>query len=54
MMPRTDFRTLYEMYAYDDFPWCSRKKKNAKYDKLIEIVKYLSKKKVNNERTVWE
>lgn len=49
LMPRTDFKTLYKMYGDDQSEHkknkCKRKKKDAKYEKLIEIVKHLAKKK---------
>jgi hypothetical protein len=49
-MPRTDFKTLYKMYGDDESTHnknkkCKRKKKDPKYEKLIEIIKYLAQRK---------
>ena len=50
IMPRTDFKTLYAMYGNDESTHtknkkCKRKKKDPKYEKLIEIIKHLAQKK---------
>jgi hypothetical protein len=48
-MPRTDFKTLWAMYGKDDSTHkCNRKhrkKKDPKYEKLLDIVKHLAQKK---------
>jgi len=54
-MPRTDFKTMYAMYGNDESTHrkkCrdkKRKKKDRKYDDILEIIKHLAKKKNLND-----